>query len=234
MALSPVCYNLHDCLCVSVFLTSCVSCVFQRGTGRPGSSRVYIQHSPPYIPPPLPTNPRRPQQTHSQTVTLKRPQNRALPFPAIIKPYSAPPAPPKPLPTTPLPTCETLLSQNQPSNKAIRRDIISERPPLPFPLPPATLPKPTFPLQPSKLAPTPFTFSAFHPPTPFSATSSRVEPVPFHFWPGKKLADVPVEETHPQSNRFLTTCFLTLARPRQRQERQRGGRAAEALCLEVS
>ena len=43
------------------------------------------------------------------------------------------------------------------------------------------------------------------------------------------------EKTNPNSNRFLTSCFLTLARPKKKgEERSRGGRAKEALCLEVS
>ena len=45
-----------------------------------------------------------------------------------------------------------------------------------------------------------------------------------------------LEKSNPNSNRFLTSCFLTLARPKKKEdERSRGGgRAKEALCLEVS
>ena len=52
----------------------------------------------------------------------------------------------------------------------------------------------------------------------------------------EKKNEEEVEKTNPSSNRFLTSCFLTLARPKKNveEERSRGGRAKEALCLEVS
>ena len=51
----------------------------------------------------------------------------------------------------------------------------------------------------------------------------------------EKKNEEEVEKTNPSSNRFLTSCFLTLARPKKKgEEKSRGGRAKEALCLEVS
>ena len=55
-------------------------------------------------------------------------------------------------------------------------------------------------------------------------------------WPLAENKEEVVEKNNPNSNRFLTSCFLTLARPKKKEdERSRGGgRAKEALCLEVS
>ena len=55
-------------------------------------------------------------------------------------------------------------------------------------------------------------------------------------WPLAENKEEVVEKRNPNSNRFLTSCFLTLARPKKKEdERSRGGgRAKEALCLEVS
>ena len=55
-------------------------------------------------------------------------------------------------------------------------------------------------------------------------------------WPLVENKEDVVEKSNPNSNRFLTSCFLTLARPKKKEdERSRGGgRAKEALCLEVS
>ena len=90
----------------------------------------------------------------------------------------------------------------------------------------------------SKLAPTPFTLSALNPPTPvaFSSTANKAQSVDLKLWPLAENKEEVVEKRNPNSNRFLTSCFLTLARPKKKEdERSRGGgRAKEALCLEVS
>ena len=62
----------------------------------------------------------------------------------------------------------------------------------------------------SKLAPTPFTLSALNPPTPvaFSSTANKAQSVDLKLWPLAENKEEVVEKSNPNSNRFLTSCFL--------------------------